>query len=295
MEYVIILIDFINKVFSLILDDIEYLRWEAFFFLAVIFLIPFFISRYFEAILFRLILVIVGIAFLQEWNQQAILRDTNFLVGMGLITPHINYFFSFIKNTIFNIWMFIFSLYIQLKNATINTYYFFITIYYKILRFINWLKEPFIFLKIFFTSRRENKKSNNSYSKEEDFSWKNMDDEKQSFSEEQEKEFYSDSKDEYSYKDNSNSYESNNSYNSNNNYQETKDENISDEFKQFYSPSAYVVLGVNEFDNFSDIKKSYRVLVRIYHPDLNPDNIDKYTEISQNINEAYSKLKKIHK
>lgn len=282
MEYVIILIDFINKVFSLILDDIEYLRWEAFFFLAVIFLIPFFISKYFEAILFRLILVIVGIAFLQEWNQQAILRDTNFLVGMGLIAPHIKYFVEFIKNTIFNIWMFIFSLYIQLKNATINTYYFFITIYYKILRFINWLKEPFIFLKIFFTSRRESKRSNDSYSKEEDYN-----------KEYQEKESYSDSKNDYSYKDNSNSYESNNSYSSNNNYQETE-ENISDEFKQFYSPSAYIVLGVNENDNFSHIKKSYRVLVRIYHPDLNPDNIDKYTEISQNINDAYSKLKKIH-
>lgn len=287
MEYIVILLDFINKVFSLILDDIEYLRWEAYFFLAVIFLIPFFISRYFEAILFRLILVLVGMAFLQEWNQEAILRDSNFLVGVGLISPHIKYFYNYIKHTIVLIFRFFRSLYLQLKYATINTYYFFITIYYKILRFINWLKEPFIFLKIFFTSRKENKKSSNSYS-EEDFSWKNMDDEKQNFSEDQEKEFYSDSKDDYSYKQNSNSYESN-SY-----YEERKEENVLDEFKQFYSPSAYIVLGVSQNDSFSDIKKSYRVLVRIYHPDLNPDETEQYTEISQNINEAYSKLKKIH-
>lgn len=51
---------------------------------------------------------------------------------------------------------------------------------------------------------------------------------------------------------------------------------------------------ISQNDDFSDIKKSYRVLVRIYHPDLNPDETEQYTETSQNINEAYSKLKKIH-
>jgi DnaJ-class molecular chaperone len=115
-----------------------------------------------------------------------------------------------------------------------------------------------------------------------------MDDENQSFSEEQEKEFYSDSKDDYGYEQNNNSYKSS-SY-----YEEIKEENVLDEFKQFYSPSAYIVLGVSQNDSFSDIKKSYGALVRICHPDLNPDETEQYTEISQNINEAYSKLKKIH-
>ena len=46
--------------------------------------------------------------------------------------------------------------------------------------------------------------------------------------------------------------------------------------------------------NFSIIKKSYRALVRIYHPDLNPHDIDLFTEITQNLNNAYAKLEKIY-
>jgi curved DNA-binding protein CbpA len=36
----------------------------------------------------------------------------------------------------------------------------------------------------------------------------------------------------------------------------------------------------------------YRKLVREYHPDLNPDNIEFYTEITQNINNAWEKVEK---
>ncbi len=42
------------------------------------------------------------------------------------------------------------------------------------------------------------------------------------------------------------------------------------------------------------IKKVYKELIRKYHPDRNIENTKLYTEISQNINEAYDKLKKIH-
>ncbi len=110
---------------------------------------------------------------------------------------------------------------------------------------------------------------------------------------------------ESSYKEDSKSYEdysySSNSENSSY-YEESEKEfnqedsskNIDEEFKQFYSPSAYIVLGVSSEDDINTIKKTYRTLIRIYHPDINQDNIELYTEISQNINEAYEKLKKIH-
>ena len=90
------------------------------------------------------------------------------------------------------------------------------------------------------------------------------------------------------------SNESNQNYESNDTYEKVEEnENIFDEFKRFYSSSAYIILGVSENDDFSHIKKSYRALVSIYHPDKKLDEIELYTEITQNINSAYDKLKKI--
>ena len=63
-----------------------------------------------------------------------------------------------------------------------------------------------------------------------------------------------------------------------------------EEFKRFYSDSAYIVLGVSASEDYKTIKKAYRKLVREYHPDLNPNNIKLYTEITQNINEAWEKV-----
>ena len=70
--------------------------------------------------------------------------------------------------------------------------------------------------------------------------------------------------------------------------EEPKQEN--DEFKRFYSESAYTVLGVSANNDYKSIKKVYRKLVREYHPDLNPQNIELYTEITQHINSAWEKV-----
>lgn len=48
----------------------------------------------------------------------------------------------------------------------------------------------------------------------------------------------------------------------------------------------YDILGVTPDSEASDIKTSYRRLARKYHPDVNPDSLDKFKEI----NEAYSTL-----
>lgn len=52
-------------------------------------------------------------------------------------------------------------------------------------------------------------------------------------------------------------------------------------------PNYYDILGVDQSASEVDIKKSYRKLSLQYHPDRNPDTIDKYKEI----NEAYETLK----
>lgn len=67
------------------------------------------------------------------------------------------------------------------------------------------------------------------------------------------------------------------------------------EYERFYSDSAYIVLGVNANDDFQSVKKAYRELIRKYHPDLHPEESEKYTEITQLINSAYNRIEKYYK
>ena len=53
------------------------------------------------------------------------------------------------------------------------------------------------------------------------------------------------------------------------------------------------VLGFNEIpSSFEEIKKSYKTLVKKYHPDLNPDNKEECEKKIKEINEAYEFLSK---
>ena len=162
---------------------------------------------------------------------------------------------------------------------TSNTYYFFVTIYYKVLRFINWIIAIPSLIKIFFTT----------------FSFKNFNKKDDNYKQYD----YNNQKKEKFYEDEQSSYEDN-SYNNHKEKQKPKEKASREakkdygEYSQFYSSNEYIVLGVSQTDDFKTIKKSYRMLVRIYHPDLNPDNIKQFTEITQNLNSAYEKLEKKH-
>ena len=121
------ILEFINKFIKILAsDNILHLSWIAYLILSLTFLVPFYISKWFEHIFFRIILILIGLSFLEQWNHQTITRDFNFLIGIALIVPHIKYFFIYARNIIFGILMFIYDLFIQLKNATVNTYFFFI-------------------------------------------------------------------------------------------------------------------------------------------------------------------------
>lgn len=71
------------------------------------------------------------------------------------------------------------------------------------------------------------------------------------------------------------------------NSQQPKQKNKEDEF--------YNALEVKKGDDFPTIKKSYRKMVKLYHPDLYTDNPDKQElaqKVTLQINEAYTYFEK---
>lgn len=242
----------------------------------LLFYIPFYFSKRAYETFFRLLYFCVGIYLIFTTTDPRIIYDIKLLVGVGLILPQLAFIVEFIKDTIDTI-----------KRMSVNTYYFFITVYYKILRAINFIKSIFENIRILFSNSRkkeqyqEETKQDNYY---QGSSFKN-DSSNSSYEEQSYQNSYSN--DNYSYEKKQDSY-SNSSYSS-----ASKEEKKYDGLDRFDSPSAYIVIGVSVDDDFRTIKKAYRKLVRQYHPDLNPDNMQ-YVEITQKINSAYEKLEKIH-
>ncbi|PIE84992.1 hypothetical protein CSA08_04315 [Candidatus Gracilibacteria bacterium] len=234
----------------------------------------------------------MGLYLIFTSDDPRIIYDFKLTIGLGLFIPQISFFIFFIKST-FEVTKLFFT----------NTYYFFLTVYYKTLRLIHWFKNIPNNLKNFFKSKSSSYKEENSYSDYSSYE----EDNNSSYSSDNYEEEYTKQEEKYSYDENNSyteqeNYENDNSYEKEykSSYNKTEEDlednsNLEDnEYARFYSPSAYVVLGVNVDDDFKTIKKAYRELIRKYHPDKNPQDVKLYTEISQNINNAYEKLKKIH-
>ena len=62
-------------------------------------------------------------------------------------------------------------------------------------------------------------------------------------------------------------------------------------YSRWDSSNPYEVLGINKEATPKEIKKAYRNLSKIYHPDLTLTNKEEHEEIFQKINNAYDKLK----
>lgn len=240
-----------QNLFKQLLNEISNMDLPNFILVSLLFYVPFHFSKKAETLFFHLLYSFFGLYMLFTMEDTRIIYDLKMLVGLGLLIPQIRFIIEFTKNTVQTI-----------KMMTTSTYYFFITIYYKIIRFINWIKSTYIMLKTFFTTFSFQKED---YFKQEQSSQKDYSYEQKyqkSYEEPKQEEPKRETKKEYG------------------------------EFERFYSSSAYVVLGVNAEDDYKTIKKVYRKLVREYHPDLNPENIKLYTEITQNINDAWEKIER---
>jgi len=221
-----------------------------------------YISHFARATIPRLLFVSFGAYF-------AIVGATDFdrLIGIGLVLPHIKFFFAWIIKTLDSF-----------RRGTLDLYYSFLTIYYK-------TRNIFIKAYRFFSGRKSSQKSTGSnyyqkqeYRQYEDFGQSSKQENKKEQRQEQKKqeETYSNYEEP--------SYE-----------EERIEDDIPSEHKRFFSSSYYEVLGVSPDEDFASIKKKFRNLQREYHPDLNIDQTELYTKISQNLNQAYEYFEKIHK
>jgi len=249
--------------------------------LFLVIIIAWFISQNAKNIIPKLIFSGYGIYLILSYPIMSVYT----VFGIGLILPHIT---TIIKYFIYQ--------FLIIKQLSINSYMFFLTIYYKSLNFIKWIGSLIKLILIFFTTFDFNK-AKNSYEKENP---------KDNY-EEQYKQYYK--QEEFYTKNNSNSYKKNNkkeekSYykqeeqntneNTSNNYDETKYQTkqtatspYGEEYNQFFSYDNYIILGVSKTDDKRTIKKAFYKLAGKYHPDKNPEEILKFTDIFQRINNAY--------
>jgi len=283
----------------------------------ITFMIGRWISSFAQGFATRVIATFFGLIMISDsFRIAGFMVTSGLILGVGLISPHITYFLNYILETVFKVTAF-----------TINTYYIFITIWYKIIRFFRWIISPFTKIKFKrprFRSRDTNTNSkrrtthNNSNRRTKN---NNYEKEYQEYA----KSHYSSYQQQNSSSNNSNSKNtssssSSNSYN--NNYQEQTyqeeqttssqssginsnsyhDEvNLEDQLKndpeyvQFFSTSVHIVLGVDDGMSLKEIRKKYKTLLRIYHPDLNPDIEEIATIISQKINGAFEKIVKMNR
>ena len=250
-------------------------------FIPIVVLIAFgwYISHFAKAIIPRLLFICFGLYF-------AILGKTEFdhLIGLGFLLPHVKFFFEWIRDIFYGF-----------KRGTLDIYYSFLTIYYK-------TRNVFIKAYRFFSgkkSRKQQKSTGNDYYQKQDH--RDYEDFGQSSNNGQRKQQRQEQREQenYSQQDNDSNYEKSNQKKNNqdsfSSYQEEViEDEISAEYKQFFSSSYYEVLGVIPDDDFDTIKKKFRKLQRQYHPDLNMDKSEFYTKISQNLNKAYEYFQKIH-
>lgn len=244
--------------FEQLSDEISNTDIPNLIFIALLFYIPFRFSKKADSLFFHLFYSFIAIYMLLTMHDARIIYDVKLLVGLGLLIPQVTFIIQFTRDTIQTT-----------KMMTANTYYFFITLYYKILRFINWIRSIYVMIISFFQAR-STKKTKQKYQEQTH--------QENSYNQQEYQEFY----EEYKKQKDSEARQEQTS--------QKQDYSKDEKYSRFYSSSAYIVLGVSDNDDYKTIKKAYRKIVREYHPDLNPQNKELYTEITQNINNAWEKI-----
>jgi len=219
-----------------------------------------FISHYAKNNMPRLILIGIGV-----YVIVGAVEGGNFIYnpytyfGLGILLPHLLFLYEWVKE-VFN----------TLKLITFDTYYFFITVYYKVRNTFYWFVDFYEKIQSFFTNRK-NKRAYEKFYKDSGYNYEEPKQEKN-----QEKTYDQKQQQDTSSKS------------------ETKKDH--GKYEIFYDTDHYVVLGVSRSDDFATIKTEWRNLQKEFHTDKNHDKsvevLKKYTEITQLINNAWDEVKK---
>jgi len=239
----------------------------------------YFFSRWFRAYIIRLILFAVGVSiFYSVMGRSHIISSVDLYAGLGLSLPHI----EIVEIT-----------YLIIREKTLFLVDKIIELFYLIISPFVWVYNLFLnifqFLKMK-QEQREDRKAEKEFYKEE---FKK--EQKRAYQEEQQKYDEAERKRQeqnqqkkektYHYKKKQKKEQQQNQE------QEPKQEEKPKEYSRWDSSNPYEVLGINENATAKEIKKAYRNLSKIYHPDLTLTKKEEHTIIFQKISGAYDSLK----
>jgi ABC-type multidrug transport system fused ATPase/permease subunit len=232
----------------------------------------YFISRWFKVYIIRVILFILGVSlFYDVMGRSHIITSVDFYISIALFVPHISMVeltYLIIRERI----LFLIDRTIEIFLLLISP---FIWVYEKISNVFQFFKSK--------QEERENKKAEQEYYKEEFIR-----EQERAYQKEQEKYNQQDKQrqqEEQERIDNKKQYR----YKKKEKPQQPKEEPKT--YSRWDSSNPYEVLGISENSTKQEIKKAYRNLAKIYHPDLTFSKKEEYTVILQKINKAYERLK----
>lgn len=227
---------------------------------SIIFMISAVISNLFKWAPFRIIILLIAYAIISEiLRQDVILFNLNLYVGLGIAYPHL----QFVHLLAYRIWYGILDFYEKLKDFLYAISRPFVFVYFQFVR-----------LKAYYDTRTEQK----HYSGENEQNYQEFRD--RGFNDD-----YRRSEQQYHRR------EEQSSQRENKHKSDEKHGEQHNETSRWDSHDPYVILDLSRTATPEEIKKQYRKLQKLYHPDLTQTKKEEYTRISQKINAAYSKLK----
>lgn len=257
-----------------------------------------FISKFAKNTIPRLLWIGLGLFLISEqfFHSDKAFLNFDTLMGIGVILPHLNFFREWISQT-----------YYELKQVTIDTYIFALTIYYKTRNFFLWFYDSYNKIHDIFT-KKQNYQQEDYYQKQQNRDYSNFSQENSYERTKQRKDddtsSYENVNNERNDTSQNNSSKQEQSKKSSSSYQDPqvqKELSLEEwlmskqEYKHIFSESPYIVIGVSPNDDFKTMKKAYRKLAQEYHPDKHREESEKYTILFKRINDAYQRLERMHK
>jgi len=272
----------VQNLFTVLSAEIQYLNSDNIINLAlnggVVFAFFFFISRFFRAYILRLGFFMFGAWVLWVVSaQKSILHDFDFYGGLGMIVPQL----EIVEIT-----------YLLLKERTLFVYNQFVGLLLLLVSPLVWLYHTCVKLFTYIKAKHRGRANKQAYEKyySDDFKQQQKEEWKKEQArqdEQAQREFRErEAKREKQKRESHREYEEQKRA-----YEEEQETNKEKSTIWWQSNNPYEVLQIKETATQSEIKKAYRKLAKIYHPDMSLVNKAKAEEIFKKINEAYEGLK----